>query len=64
VLDNEGKVTLFRERRINGVDLHGSGCILSAAIAAGLGKGLTLEDSVGAAKNFVLRAISEASEGS
>ena len=57
VLDNEGEVTVFRERRISGSELHGSGCILSAAIAAGLGKGMTLEDSVGAAKSFVLAAI-------
>ena len=57
VLDNEGKITVFREQRISGAELHGSGCILSAAIAAGLGKGMTLEDSVGAAKNFVLEAI-------
>jgi hydroxymethylpyrimidine/phosphomethylpyrimidine kinase len=57
VLDNEGKVTVFRERRISGAELHGSGCILSAAIAAGLGKGMSLEDSVGAAKSFVLEAL-------
>jgi hydroxymethylpyrimidine kinase/phosphomethylpyrimidine kinase len=57
VLDNEGEVTVFREQRISGAGLHGSGCILSAAIAAGLGKGMTLEDSVGAAKAFVLEAI-------
>lgn len=60
LLDNEGKVTVFRERRIVGAGLHGSGCILSAAIAAGLGKGMTLEDSVGAAKSFVLEAIRNA----
>jgi hydroxymethylpyrimidine kinase/phosphomethylpyrimidine kinase len=57
VLDNEGKVTVFREQRISGAELHGSGCILSAAIAASLGKGMTLEDSVGAAKSFVLEAL-------
>lgn len=57
VLDNQGKVTVFRERRVSGAELHGSGCILSAAIAAGLGQGKTLEDSVGAAKSFVLEAI-------
>ncbi|HEV7683200.1 MAG TPA: bifunctional hydroxymethylpyrimidine kinase/phosphomethylpyrimidine kinase, partial [Pyrinomonadaceae bacterium] len=39
VLDDEGNVTVFREQRIEGAELHGSGCILSAAIAAGLGKG-------------------------
>lgn len=57
VLDDEGRVTVFREHRISGAELHGSGCILSAAIAAGLGKGMKLEDSVGAAKSFVLAAI-------
>lgn len=57
VLDNEGKITVFRERRVRGGELHGSGCILSAAIAAGLGQGKRLEDSVGAAKTFVLAAI-------
>jgi hydroxymethylpyrimidine kinase/phosphomethylpyrimidine kinase len=57
VLDNEGEVTVFRQRRISGAALHGSGCILSAAIAAGLGKGMTLQDSVRTAKSFVLAAI-------
>jgi hydroxymethylpyrimidine/phosphomethylpyrimidine kinase len=57
VLDDEGRVTVFREQRITGAELHGSGCILSAAIASGLGKGMPLEDSVGAAKGFVLTAI-------
>ena len=64
VLDNEGKVTVFREGRVSGAELHGSGCILSAAIAAGLGKGLTLEDSVGAAKSFVLEAIRNSAQRS
>jgi hydroxymethylpyrimidine/phosphomethylpyrimidine kinase len=53
VLDDDGKVTVFSEKRVEGVELHGSGCILSAAIAAGLGKGMTLEESVASAKSFV-----------
>ena len=57
VLDNEGKVTAFRESLVRGAELRGTGCILSAAIAAGLGKGMTLEDSVGVAKSFVWEAI-------
>jgi hydroxymethylpyrimidine kinase/phosphomethylpyrimidine kinase len=57
VLDNEGKVTVFRERRIPGAELHGSGCILSAAIAAGLGQGMRLEESVKGAKSFVLELL-------
>jgi hydroxymethylpyrimidine/phosphomethylpyrimidine kinase len=63
VLDNEGRVTVFRESRIEAAQLHGSGCILSAAIAAGLGKGMSLEDSVRRAKDFVWEALREASEG-
>ncbi len=63
VLNNEGRVTVFRERRVSGAALHGSGCILSAGIAAGLGKGMTLEGSVAAAKSFVLHAIRESSGG-
>lgn len=57
VLDDEGKVTVFRDKRIAGAELHGSGCILSAAIAAGLGQGFTLEESVARAKKFVLDSI-------
>ncbi|MFN2515215.1 MAG: hydroxymethylpyrimidine/phosphomethylpyrimidine kinase [Pyrinomonadaceae bacterium] len=63
VLDNEGKVTVFREKRVVDVELHGSGCILSAAIAAGLGKGMTLEDSISAAKTFVLESIRRMAAG-
>ena len=63
VLDNEGKVTVFREKRVVDVELHGSGCILSAAIAAGLGKEMTLEDSIDSAKRFVLEAIRNAASG-
>lgn len=57
LLDNEGTITIFRGEFVPGAELHGSGCILSSAIAAGLGKGMTLEDSVDAAKKFVLKAI-------
>ena len=60
LLDNEGLVIVFREEWIPGPGIRGSGCILSAAIAAGLGNGQTLEESVRAAKGFVLEAIREA----
>lgn len=57
VLDNEGQVTVFRDELIAGGEVHGSGCTLSAAIAACLGKGLSLEESVDTAKRFVTEAI-------
>src|SRR6266404_2994174 len=60
VLDDDGTVTVFRTEFIPGAKLHGSGCILSAAIAAGLGKGGTLEDSVREAKDFVLNELRDA----
>lgn len=60
VLDNGGKVSVLRGELIPEAELHGSGCILSAAIAAGLGKGQSLEAAVREAKNFVLVAIRKA----
>ncbi len=56
-LDESGKVTEFRQEFLDVGEVHGSGCTLSAAIAACLGKGMTLEESVGVAKNYVTEAI-------
>lgn len=42
---------------VRGVETHGTGCTYSAAIAAGLAKGLPLPKAVGEAKKFVTRAI-------
>lgn len=43
---------------IRGVETHGTGCTYSAAIAAGLAKGLPLHKAVGEAKEFITRSIS------
>jgi hydroxymethylpyrimidine/phosphomethylpyrimidine kinase len=43
--------------RIDSPNTHGTGCMLSAAIAAGLAKGMDLENSVREAKRFVTGAI-------
>lgn len=43
---------------VAGVSTHGTGCTYSAAIAAGLGKGLALREAVAEAKTFVTRAVS------
>jgi len=53
----------FSSRRIEGGRLHGTGCTLSAAIAAGLAGGASLEDAVGDAKAFVTAAIRGAESG-
>ena len=57
LLDDDGVVTVFRAEFIPGAKLRGSGCILSAAIAAGLGKEMSLDDSVRQAKGFVLEGL-------
>ncbi len=57
ILDEDGRVTVLRGELIPGGEFHGSGCVLSAAIAAGLGKGMNLEDSVRSAKQFVTEAM-------
>ena len=61
-LDDDGSVATFRAQFIPGAKLHGSGCIMSAAIAAGVGKGNSLENSVRAAKGFVLQALKMSEE--
>lgn len=60
VLDNEGAVTVFRASRIETNATHGTGCTLAAAIAACLGRGIALEQSVAIAKRFVHEAIESA----
>jgi len=53
-------VARFAASRIATENTHGSGCTLSAAIAAGLATGAALTDAVGAAKDFISRAIAAA----
>ncbi|MBV9210326.1 MAG: bifunctional hydroxymethylpyrimidine kinase/phosphomethylpyrimidine kinase, partial [Acidobacteria bacterium] len=60
VLDEEGRVTVFRGERIETASTHGTGCTLAAAMAACLGRGLTLEQAVGTAKRFVSDALRQA----
>ena len=52
--------TAFRELRALRIDTkntHGTGCTFASAIAAGLAKGLALEEAVGQAKEYVTEAI-------
>lgn len=60
VLDEGGKITVFRADLIGDSEVHGSGCTLSAAIAACLARGMTLADSIKTAKDFVTAAIRNA----
>ena len=53
----DGRVREFGAKRIPGVDPHGTGCTYSAAIAAGLARGLTVTEAVVLGKSFITRAL-------
>jgi hydroxymethylpyrimidine kinase/phosphomethylpyrimidine kinase len=57
VLDDEGRVMIFRGEWIDSPPVRGTGCMLSSAIAACLGLGMDLPASISAAKRFVAGAI-------
>ena len=57
ILNNRGRVTEFRSERIEAPPVHGTGCLLSSAIAAGLAQGVSLEEAIRLAKNYVADAI-------
>ncbi len=57
LLDQAGVVSTFRSEYLDVGDVHGSGCTLSAAIAACLAKEMTLAEAVAEAKSFVAEAI-------
>lgn len=57
LLDENGRFVEFRTEYIEVGEIHGSGCTLSAAIAAGLGKGMTLEGAVSSAKTYITEQI-------
>ncbi len=60
VLVTQDEVRTFRHRRLDTASTHGTGCTLSAAIAAGLALGRPLRQAVEDALDFVHRAIASA----
>ena len=59
LIDDTGTFTEFREEFVDIGEIHGSGCTLSAAIAAALGRGMSLQAAVGAAKKYLTDEIRE-----
>jgi len=57
LVTREGLDVWFYSERIDNPNTHGTGCTLSSAIACGLALGLTLEDSVLAAKEYISDAL-------
>jgi hydroxymethylpyrimidine/phosphomethylpyrimidine kinase len=59
ILWNGRELTAFTAPRIASSNTHGTGCTLSAAIAAGLARGQALADAIREAKAYVTKAIKE-----
>ena len=57
VLYDGEELVAFRAPRLDQRHTHGTGCTYSAAIAAGLAKGLTIRESVHRAKAYITEAI-------
>ena len=55
----DGEIVEFSAPFSRGVSTHGTGCTYSAAIAAGLAKGLALKESIARAKEFVTATIAQ-----
>ncbi|MCP4150416.1 MAG: bifunctional hydroxymethylpyrimidine kinase/phosphomethylpyrimidine kinase, partial [bacterium] len=47
----------FEAELVAGVNTHGSGCTLSAAITAGLARGQSLRDAIHSAKTFITQTL-------
>ncbi len=58
----EGRTFVLKARRAPGVDTHGSGCTLSAAITAQLALGKGLKDAVEAAHQYLQHGIHKSIE--
>ena len=55
-----GEIKIFESERIDTRHTHGTGCTLSAAVAAALARGLPLVRAVEAAREYVLNGIRKA----
>ena len=57
ILWYKGVLTEFSSPRLPGLHTHGTGCTLSAAIAALLARGLPIPEAVAAGRSYVTEAI-------
>ena len=62
LVDKDGCTTRHSSARISTGNTHGTGCTYSAAIAAGLAKGLSLKDAVAVGHSYLNGAIAAADE--
>jgi hydroxymethylpyrimidine/phosphomethylpyrimidine kinase len=57
LIEADGRISVFESPRQDTRHTHGTGCVLSTAIACGLAQGKTLKDAVRVAHDFVQNAI-------
>ena len=57
LLWDHGEIHWFEGKRIDNPNTHGTGCTISSAIAANLANGLTVEEAVKSAKEYITTAI-------
>ncbi|MDY6037960.1 MAG: bifunctional hydroxymethylpyrimidine kinase/phosphomethylpyrimidine kinase [Eubacterium sp.] len=57
LLYENGKLKWFRGERINTDNTHGTGCVLSSAIASNLAKEMSLEEAITKAKEYISGAL-------
>jgi hydroxymethylpyrimidine/phosphomethylpyrimidine kinase len=57
LIEADGRISVFESPRQDTRHTHGTGCVLSTAIACGLAQGKTLTDAVRLAHDFVQNAI-------
>jgi hydroxymethylpyrimidine kinase/phosphomethylpyrimidine kinase len=60
ILFDGRKYTYYESERIDTENTHGTGCTLSAAITAGLSKGMSIYSAIKIAKDYITRAIKNA----
>ena len=60
VLCVDGSTYIYKEKKIESRNLHGTGCTLSSSIATYLAWGYDMSEAVGKAKTYVARAIAAA----
>lgn len=57
VLQSEGKTYIYKEKKIESRNLHGTGCTLSSSIATYLAQGFPVSEAVKKAKQYVSLSI-------
>lgn len=60
LIEADGTVTSWSDKRIDTSSTHGTGCTLATAIAVGLGQGMALSDAIDRARRFVRLALLDA----